>query len=488
MPEADGGFEWDSIRLTWTAPSNSAVDSYIVKYSTSGTINEGNWAGATTATTTFASIKAPGVTQNCTVTGLTEGQLYYFAVKSVKSGCADSAISTTSPSATAIQPRHEVGDWWMYKEYYNSENGQTNKAYFITNVIQTGQNVNVFFDSADFDANTPESSGPCAVVNKWVDERNVSNGGWGRQRIVPAPVVTWATNTIHSLKLWVTDDDWTQWVRINSLPESFTTFGTGVFPTSQYYYTGLHTAPVAWSGAQSNGYPYSNGESFSWYEFIHADEGYSGLSHRHFYKDYTWTAAAWVPSYDVSTASSDTDARGIGTYGVWPLTINDVWISGDTVSNDADPILMWYSPDVHNFVRNLDKIRYRGREDSAIVAYEVRDFQVSNLQVSGWDTATLTVSIDVTNTLDETGNFNLLCTLVDTDATTATDGHPYINGQLKYPNLSADPSGTWPYYDAIKQTGNLAPGATTTVSWTISFNTATGPYQVWCSGLTNTHS
>ena len=47
--------------------------------------------------------------------------------------------------------------------------------------------------------------------------------------------------------------------------------GLGVFPTTQSYWTGTHTAYTVWSGAQSNGYPYwytnsSSYKTFGWYE------------------------------------------------------------------------------------------------------------------------------------------------------------------------------------------------------------------------------
>ena len=504
MSETLGGIEWNSIRLTWTSPNNSAVDSYTVKYNTSSAITNTNWASSTTATVTFASIKGIDTTQNCTVTGLTENQLYYFAVKSSKTGCGDSAISTTSPSATARQPRHDVGDWWIYKEYYTGSLNDmfgnavaaTNKAYFITNVIQTGVNTTVYADANDA---TGTSSGPCAVVNKWVDERKIGDGGWGRTRVVWVPTALAAKNVMHDLMIYITDDDWTQPIRINCLPEAFETplaMGDDCMPTIQSYWNGTHTAKVAWSGAQSNGYPYSNTKTFGWYEFIHADTDItSGTSHRHFYKDYTWVTGAWNASYDVSTASSDPDARGIGTYGVWPLTINDTWVGSDGTAppNDADPILMWYSPAVHNFVRNLDKIRVAGREDQAIVAYEVRDIQKSTPTVT-WSSSYVNVSMTVTNILDVTSNFSLLCTLAAMNATEPY-GHTYLNGQLRYPDLSSI-SGTIPWGDpangignAVRYTGNISPGNSSTVSWNISGSfTAGQTYDVWCQGQTVRHA
>ena len=205
-----------------------------------------------------------------------------------------------------------------------------------------------------------------------------------------------------------------------------------------------------------------------------------------------------VLNYDVAAASPDVDARGIGKYDVWNISVNDVWSgSGGSIPPlSPNNSTIWYSPAVHNYVRSLDLIRYFGREDSAIVYYEVRDFGKSNLQVTGWNTSSLTVSIDITNIQDSTCNFNILCTLTNTSAlcTGDADLHPYINGQLVYPNMSnINAVLTWTSWGttlqgAIQQTGDLEPGSTKTLTWTIAVPTSGTAWQIWCAGLTNTPS
>ena len=507
MSEDLGGIEWDSIRLTWTSPA-VAVDSYIVKYSTSGTISEGNWASSTTATTTFASIKGPNTTQNCTVTGLTENQNYYFAVKSSKTGCSDSAISNCV-SATARQPKHDVGDWWLWKEFYNcdaSGNVISDQSYLLADVIQTDTSVNIYYNRED--DYTPESASSVARLNLWNDERRVTTDAqaWGRSRIVWAPIVTNAKNVMHHQTVYCADDDFTWPIRVDALAEAYSGLsGNGDHPSNQYYYVGTHATPnaTAWSSSCTEGYPYFNGKAFSWYEFIHAEPTLAESAtsaHRHWYYDKPVTAGAWIPSYDVSTASADSWARGIGTYGVWPLSQTNTWTAYGGQSPappvDADTTSIWYSPEVHNYVRKLEQLALQGYEDSAIAYYENRDFQTSGFTVTHADN-TVDVSITITNILDENCNFNILCMVIDKDAVTPTNGKSYAaygaQGDIMFPNLdNINATLTWTdgsnfgsstLLGSVKKTGNLAPGASATLTWTDCYTTdGTSNWIVWCAG------
>lgn len=84
-----------NITLNWTAPAdegNTTVTSYVLKMSNS-TITEANFNAATAIPTVAP--KAPGQRESYNIT-LTDGQHYYFAVKSKgKSGVA-SAISNVA--------------------------------------------------------------------------------------------------------------------------------------------------------------------------------------------------------------------------------------------------------------------------------------------------------------------------------------------------------------------------------------------------------
>jgi hypothetical protein len=507
MSEDLGGIEWDRIRLTWTAPSNMWVDSYTVKYNTTGAITEDNWDSSTTATTAFASIKGPGTTQNCTVKNLTELQDYYFAVKSTNSSF-NSSVSN-SPNATARQPDLDVGEWWLYKEYYDT-NGEGNpqrsdQSYILYNVVAEDQTTYIEYDRGD--DGTGDNVYNTTVVNSWTDERRVESdaNAWGRTRVVYAPVVSNAQNVMHHWKFWVSNDDFTQASRVNNFPEAYATMG-GLgdldLPSFQYLYTGNHTAGqyYPWNLSSANGYPYSNGEVFYWYRFIHANPNASESgtsSHRHWYCDFTWNGTTWIASYDVGNASSHPEARGVGTYGVYNITQYQTWVGAGEAfgpSLDTVPINWWYSPEVHNYARKVDWINYRGFEDSAIFAYENRDFARSNFSVTDTNGST-DCYITITNLLDETCNFNILCMLIDKDATTPTWGNPYtwmVDGNISYPQLGAiNANLSWTdgqnynsstLQGAIRKTGDLAPGASANLSWMDMATTDASGWYVWCAG------
>jgi hypothetical protein len=90
------------VALSFTAPGDDAgtgtVTGYTVKYN-SVEITAGNYDASTTASTSYSVVSA-GATQAITVSGLTQGATYYFAVKAYDEVPNTSAISN-SPSAVA---------------------------------------------------------------------------------------------------------------------------------------------------------------------------------------------------------------------------------------------------------------------------------------------------------------------------------------------------------------------------------------------------
>ena len=96
------GTNGGEVDLTWTAPGDDGATgtatTYAIKYSTA-TIDEAAWAGATTVSSP-PSPKAAGTSESFTVTGLTGGTTYYFAIKTSDEVPNESTISN-SPSATA---------------------------------------------------------------------------------------------------------------------------------------------------------------------------------------------------------------------------------------------------------------------------------------------------------------------------------------------------------------------------------------------------
>jgi len=95
--------------LTWTAPGDDGatgtVNSYDVRYSTAS-INDSNWASATQASGE-PSPSAAGSAESMTVSGLTPGQTYYFAIKSqdeVPNVSALSNVASAQAKETVVVP------------------------------------------------------------------------------------------------------------------------------------------------------------------------------------------------------------------------------------------------------------------------------------------------------------------------------------------------------------------------------------------------
>jgi hypothetical protein len=98
---AAGNPDWFKLDLTWTAPTDyplGPVAAYDIRYSTS-TITEGNWASATPCGSSPAVLE-PGQTQTTTVSGLSAGTTYYFALKSRDAGNKWSALSNVASGTT----------------------------------------------------------------------------------------------------------------------------------------------------------------------------------------------------------------------------------------------------------------------------------------------------------------------------------------------------------------------------------------------------
>jgi len=93
----------NSISLTWTAPGDDGfmgtATSYDIRYSTS-VINEGNWASATQATGE-PTPSAGGSGESFTVTGLSAGTTYYFAMKTTDDATNTSSLSNVPSAATS---------------------------------------------------------------------------------------------------------------------------------------------------------------------------------------------------------------------------------------------------------------------------------------------------------------------------------------------------------------------------------------------------
>ena len=102
----------DSITLTWTAPGDEGdigtAAGYVVKYSTSGAITDANWDTATTYNQSWTPLSA-GSTETHTVSGLSSGTTYWFAIKAYDEVPNYGGISN-SPDETTATPGDTTTD------------------------------------------------------------------------------------------------------------------------------------------------------------------------------------------------------------------------------------------------------------------------------------------------------------------------------------------------------------------------------------------
>lgn len=95
---------WDGeVNLTWTSTgddgSTGTAASYTVKRS-SAAITDANWAAATTVTSGVPTPLTNGTSQSMTVSGLTPGTTYFFAIQATDEA-GNSSSTSNSPSASA---------------------------------------------------------------------------------------------------------------------------------------------------------------------------------------------------------------------------------------------------------------------------------------------------------------------------------------------------------------------------------------------------
>ncbi|GAH44333.1 unnamed protein product, partial [marine sediment metagenome] len=96
--EAATGTNEGEVDLTWTAPGDDGntgtADSYDIRYS-DAEINEGNWGSATPVTPAPPAPSIATTEESMTVTGLTWGNTYWFAIKTSDEVPNESAISNS---------------------------------------------------------------------------------------------------------------------------------------------------------------------------------------------------------------------------------------------------------------------------------------------------------------------------------------------------------------------------------------------------------
>jgi hypothetical protein len=513
-------FDCTAIRLTWTAPAacgNTTVSQYEVRRSASA-INDGNWASATVCSgypSPFTP-KAPGQTETFTVTNLSRLTSYYFAVKS-SDGSQWSSVSNCVNSSTR-QPRQDVGDWWMYQIYYNSEEGKVNTNYefrYISAVNQTAYVNYSMITSANrragFQPANSYNYSNAAVLN-WIT--NQSGGSCTtpyRNRLVGTGVGGFmvpssAQNTYHDNMLYINATDPLMWIDTDGIPRAHTTtlgIGDGHIPTHGLYSYNSTAIPAsqAYPPNGSEGYPFTVGQNWSQWVWMISVDTYLGSSNIDQERGYRWLVDGNASSYNVDAACEAPAATG--TFFVMNVSYNmDYWrtYSGGGATGQNNSVnasarcRYWYSEDVHNFVRQLDRLTYYGREDVGIVKYEVQDFgkslSVSNTAHSAWPTVNMTV----TNTNDFPTSFKVLLVVMNAsakpDCPDSSTGAPYFFsfGKTVYPNMA----NVSQINAAVKTTGTLNPGQSETLTWSNFWQVpaTNGPItpelRIWCSGETYT--
>jgi parallel beta-helix repeat protein len=94
-----------TVDLSWTAPGDDgntgAATSYEVRYATSAIANDMAWDAATPASGFVPTPQAAGGSETMTVTALTPGAQFFFAVRAVDDATNRGAVSTNSPGAVA---------------------------------------------------------------------------------------------------------------------------------------------------------------------------------------------------------------------------------------------------------------------------------------------------------------------------------------------------------------------------------------------------
>jgi hypothetical protein len=165
-----------SVILTWTAPgddeSTGTASSYRVKYSTSP-IDKSNW-GSATDVSGEPTPKPAGSTETMTISGLTPGATYYFALKAYDEAGNSSGVSN-SVSAIAYQPSQLLPDLKAFSLRVDPNTVEAGKKIKIDFTVK-----NVGASRAGFHSNTiymtkdRNSSNPKEICNRNLSSLNVN--------------------------------------------------------------------------------------------------------------------------------------------------------------------------------------------------------------------------------------------------------------------------------------------------------------------------
>jgi hypothetical protein len=484
---------WNSIGLTWTAPADDGTTNasgpafeYDIRYATSNITNDSQFNAASQCSGE-PTPKYPGSTEFFRVTGLNETQTYYFAIKAKDEVSGQwSTIPASAPSAYTIQPALKVGDWWLWRIYYDDQGEGDVASHFSHNQGYQIENVDAVNYTVRMQGN--QSSAEFNATNTAHTEWNMDYRLDKRQRVVVTGVslAPEAINIFRDAETWVQASDATLFVRQDSEPEPIGTYlgaGDGRCDTYSYYtYKNTSADQTLPGGAprSTDGYPFLVGDpAYDQYMYNYAQNLAGGDQHQ--YKNFRRVYNSSISNYDMSNMSNLSDTQGYGTYYVHLSSYNLTW------SNPSVPTTKitysWYSPQIQHMARKLDNVAYLGREDWVIMNYEVGNFSKS-LSVTGAEVngSTPQVSITITNNGYEPKSFKALLLIMNMNLSpspSAKNGPiPNKNGTVVFPDMGNP-------YPAIKQTKVLLPSESQTLTWPSGFWTKpndTNDYSIWCSG------
>ena len=201
---AASGTTTGTVDLSWTAPGDDndmgTTASYLVRYSTSAITDETAWNAATPVAVGIPTPSPAGSAQNMTVTGLTPGTTYFFAVRAQDEESNIGEISN-SPSAIAKQPApvgpgmyDDADAAWVYMDVWTAytNSGPMNNTLHYTNVQNASASVT--FTGTQFTLYFTQYPNR-GEVEVWIDgikrytfNENGSSLAWQQSWTLPLPL------------------------------------------------------------------------------------------------------------------------------------------------------------------------------------------------------------------------------------------------------------------------------------------------------------
>ena len=347
-----------TVTLTWTAPGDDGntgtATTYDVRYGASA-INSGNWAAATQVTGEPTPAVA-GTNQTMTVTGLSAGTTYYFAIKTADEVPNTSTVSN-SPSGTTTVANllanggFETGNlngWTQSNGTFTlSTSAPEQGTYKVQHPGAVGSDQLLWQGSLNLTANTPYT------LTAWyrVDQASVNAEGWryGEIGIYPSGGPAWGNAII---KYQIDDNNttagWTQ-VTLNYTPSANVTVGVGfanwqtnaVYGLDNFVLTGPSgggnvTSPAAVTNLAA-GSPTGTSLTLTW--TAPGDDGTTGTATTYNvrYSSYGINESNWSGATQVSGEPTPAAAGTNQTMTVTGLTADTVYYfaikTADEVSN-----------------------------------------------------------------------------------------------------------------------------------------------------------